>query len=165
MKKIRKGFTLVELLIVIAILGALAATMATSSQKATGLAKAQAIVNNVNACKTAAILYYSEHREENLKETTSSAFLTAGSEFVPNWSEFSSGGTTYTAGDGKGFGSWDVKIDFTNDADAKGITTALAKIRGYAGVGTGTGLKVELFTGKVSSADATPAAGGNSSGG
>ena len=57
MKKFRKGFTLVELLIVIAILGTLAAAMSVSSSSATAAAKAATIYNNINAIKTAAVLY------------------------------------------------------------------------------------------------------------
>ena len=148
MKKFRKGFTLVELLIVIAILGALAATMATSAQKATGLAKAQAIVNNINACKTAAILYYSEHRDEDLStETADDTFLKA--EYIPNLADFTTTGTIYESGTGKGFGSWDIKVTFTTDADAKSMETALKKIRGYSGIGTTKKFTVELSTGKI----------------
>ena len=57
MKKMRKGFTLVELLVVIAILGVLAAGMSVSSAKATMAAKVTTIYNNINAIKTAALIY------------------------------------------------------------------------------------------------------------
>ena len=43
MKKLRKGFTLVELLIVVAILGSLSAAMSLSSGRATASAKASTI--------------------------------------------------------------------------------------------------------------------------
>lgn len=61
MKRTRKGFTLIELLIVIAVIGALAATMGTSTDKATAQAKAAAIVANVDACRTAAAMYYADN--------------------------------------------------------------------------------------------------------
>ena len=148
MKKFHKGFTLVELLIVIAILGALAATMATSAQKATGLAKAQAIVDNINACKTAAILYYSEHRDEDVsKSIAEDTFFTA--EYIPNLEDFKTTGTKYAGGKGKGFGSWDIKVTFKDDADATSMETALKKIRGYSGIGTEKEFTIELSTGKI----------------
>ena len=130
MRKMRKGFTLVELLIVIAILGALSAAMTTSTQKATGLAKAQAIVDNINACRTAAILYYSENRDADLSSTNASAFLT--STYIPNWEDFTTGGIKFSAGSGTKFEGWDIAVDFESDGDAEGIKTALEKIRGYS---------------------------------
>ncbi len=60
MKRTRKGFTLVELLIVITILGALSAAMSVASAKATVAAKASAINTNITNIKTAAALYQME---------------------------------------------------------------------------------------------------------
>lgn len=60
MKKSRKGFTLVELLIVISILAALSAAMSVASAKATVAAKASAISTNISNIKTAAALYQME---------------------------------------------------------------------------------------------------------
>ena len=142
-------------MIVIAVLGALAATMATSSQKATGLAKAQAIVNNLNSCKVAAFLYYSEHRDDDMSNTTASAFLADGSAYIANWSKFSSKGTKYSAGTGAGFGSWDVKVDFTSDADATGMETALKAIRGFEDIGNNKAFTIELSTGTIKEAEAS----------
>ena len=152
MRKARKGFTLVELLIVIAILGALSASMTSSSQKATALAKAQSIVDNVNVCKTAAFLYYSEHRDEDLGDKDASAIFTA--DYIPNWEEFSSKGIKYSVGTGKGLAGWDVAVDFTGDADVTGIKTALEAIRGYTSSTAKTEIEkgqfnVTLSTGKV----------------
>ena len=54
----RKGFTLVELLIVIVVIGILSAMMMMSSTEAVTSAKASNIISNMRNLKTAALAYY-----------------------------------------------------------------------------------------------------------
>ena len=62
----RKGFTLVELLIVIAILGVLTAMVQLSGTNAAASAKAAAITNGLNTIKTAGKMYIAENAASNL---------------------------------------------------------------------------------------------------
>ena len=57
----RKGFTLVELLIVIVVIGVLSAMMMLSSTEAVSSAKAADIVSDLRNLKTAALAYYADH--------------------------------------------------------------------------------------------------------
>jgi prepilin-type N-terminal cleavage/methylation domain-containing protein len=60
MVKVRKGFTLVELLIVIVIIGILAAAMMLSSGSATAAAEASTIISDLRSMKAASLMLYAD---------------------------------------------------------------------------------------------------------
>ena len=68
--KTRKGFTLVELLIVIVVIGILSAMMMLSSNEAVTSARASNVVSNLRNLKTAALGYYADHMDELATTTT-----------------------------------------------------------------------------------------------
>ena len=170
MRNTRKGFTLVEMLIVITIMGTLAAVMMAASGDLTAKAKAQSIAANINTFRIAASEFYADHFEDdkvkvktgasgteeevNMSATTAAAFLgnySTGYEYVLNFSDYSSGSITYTVGTGAGRDNWNVVVSFANDAEATNIQKQLEKIKGYSTVATGkTGFTVNLKTGAIS---------------
>lgn len=75
----RKGFTLVELLIVIAVLGALTAMMTLSSSGAASSAKAASIINGLHTMRTAVTMYIAENSAGN---PTASDFTSKRSSYI-----------------------------------------------------------------------------------
>lgn len=168
MKKVRRGFTLVELLIVIAILGALAASMAGSSGNATARAKAQSIITNIEACKTAAALFYADHFDDDvvsvkttengtannvaMSDTTSAAFLSNfadGYDYITNFDDFSEGNIVFAVDTSKGRANWAIEVYFEEDAEADKILEVLKKAKGYSALNENYDFYVNLTTGKV----------------
>ena len=141
MRKMRKGFTLVELLIVIAILGTLSAMMASSTGDATVRAKVSQIVGNIEACKLAAAVYYADNFDSqtiNMANTTAATILAKN---IPTYKDFETGNITIEAltDDAyKGRDNWTIKVDFTNDADVARLKELLKATRGYSGSYTTT---------------------------
>ena len=66
----RRGFTLVELLIVIAVMGILSSMMMVSSSESVTTAKANNIISNLRNFSMAAMAYYTDHVEEVGKAPT-----------------------------------------------------------------------------------------------
>ena len=126
----RRGFTLVELLIVIVVIGVLSAMMMLSSTEAVSSARASNIVSNLRNLKTAALAYYVDNLDTYDKATgitdigngnTSKDILKylSGNNSSTNYSGYGFKGTTS--------GTWYVYYNVTNDGNVK------TKLAGRAG--------------------------------
>ena len=163
MKKMRKGFTLVELLIVIAILGTLSAAMSVSVMGSTAKAKAAAIASNVETCMNAAAMYCADNMNADISSVNTNTVL---SEYIGKWGDFGDENSVkYTAdviaqptGDDAvaipTAKTWCVKVEIV-DKDKANIIAELEKIRGFGKFGgqasvvsSGT-FYVRLWNGKV----------------
>ena len=105
----RQGFTLVELLIVIVVIGILSAMMMLSSTEAVTSAKASNIVSNLRNLKTAALAYYVDHMD-----------AMEGAKTV-NADDSSYNGLTFT----KGSFSQDVAQYLNNNITDKGYSVSI----------------------------------------
>ena len=81
MKKALKGFTLVELLIVIAIMALLGSMGLVSGKEANSIAEAQKIVENFHLISGALEMYYGDHRDG---EKEASKIITALGAYLKN---------------------------------------------------------------------------------
>ena len=165
MKRTRKGFTLVELLIVIAIMGTLSAAMSVSVMGSTAKAKAAAIAANVDACVNAAAMYCADNMDEDISEVDTNDVLSA---YIGKWGDFGDENSVkYTVADiaqptGDGAvaipqpKTWCIKIEIV-DSDKTSIIAELEKIRGFGKFNTETSVVntgtfwVRLWNGKVTS--------------
>ena len=78
----RKGFTLVELLIVIVVIGILSAMMMISSTEAVSSAKAASIIGNMRTLKTAALAYYIDKVDSSSAANISSLPMSSVAKYL-----------------------------------------------------------------------------------
>ena len=140
MKKMRKGFTLVELLIVIAILGTLAAMMTLSSSGATASATASRIASGFKIVRVAASMYAADSGDKS----TAIYFSKHSTDYVGPESAKLIKAFTITSSDGPGTKDWYASYTITGDTAAIG-----AKFKKYSEdlsmTGTATEPKMKIY--------------------
>lgn len=131
MKK-RKGFTLVEFLIIILIIGILSTVMMLSMGSIRGRAKAASIMYNVDLCKTAALIYASN---PEVDAESTDKWIFSNDELVTNFKNFENTSIKYEALGKKKIEEWGISIDITDDASSTDILKALKLNKNYEKVG------------------------------
>ena len=121
----RKGFTLVELLIVIVVIGILSAMMMMSSTEATTSAKASNVVSNLRNLKTAALALYTDNLDSYSSKDAKApekklvfAYLNSGQQ-IPESKDYDLVGAEGATVEAKGKGSWYLKYTLAGTASEK----------------------------------------------
>ena len=142
MKKMRKGFTLVELLIVISIIGALSAGMALSSAKAMSSAKASAIISNMSSARQAGLLYYNAHMNDTPAGEVEFNNDVLKEDFIDidkfSTENLSTRYWAYSLGQAKGLANaklWLFGCDFSGEPDRDDIAKHIANNPSYRDTG------------------------------
>ena len=78
MKKMRKGFTLLELLVVIGVMGILSSTAMIAGQQATDGARATTIAEGLEKAASAMMMFYSDNVTDINTNGTTAAKVAAG---------------------------------------------------------------------------------------
>jgi len=113
-KTIQKGFTLVELLIVVIILAILAAIVVPQFSASTDDAKLSALDSNLAALRSSINYYYQQHGEypSTMIATSCTTSTVTGTATVGHADNFSNQLTTYTSSDGLVCGARDTTYTY-----------------------------------------------------
>ena len=121
MKKFRKGFTLLELLVVIGVMGLLSSTAMIAGQQATDAARATNIADGLEKAASAMMMYYSDNADEiNEKGTTAAKVIAGANAYLK----------TELVADSAG-GKYSVVLTAENDPDNAGNNAAAAAANWY----------------------------------
>ena len=163
--KMRKGFTLVELLIVIVIIGILAAAMLLSGGSATSSAEASNIISNLRSLKAAALLFYMDSMDEvmaaNGQVPNNMNVITTLAPYTDNPANFGAGsGYLFDNGAGALAQRWFVGVNVATLATSSPTAEIIEKLAGKARtVGlfgtTGGALPTNIAQGAIAANDNT----------
>ena len=120
----RKGFTLVELLIVIVIIGILAAAMLLSSGSATASAEASNIVSNLRSLKAATMMFYAD----SMDAIAAVNGLLPGTVTVDALKGYTDNPERFA--DGKGYLFWFVGVDLEKLKMSSTMDEVMKKLEG-----------------------------------
>ncbi len=149
----RKGFTLVELLIVIVVIGVLSAMMMLSSTEAVSSAKAADIVSDLRNLKTAALAWYADNldyvegrvdKTATITGTFTDKKLNAAKEEITKYMN-NDGLGSYTFGGSAAAGPWFVWLNVT-DTNVFGKLKSRAKSTGLYLQGNSDTTSADLST-------------------
>ena len=137
MKKVtkRQGFTLVELLIVIVVIGVLSAMMMLSSTEAVSSARAADIISDLRNLKTAALAWYADNLDY-VEKTGFKGISSSNTDSELNIAKYmGSDGIGNYKFSGKDAGTWCVWIE-VSDSKVKEKLAARASSVGLRGIAT-----------------------------